>query len=351
MKYIIIGGGWYGNFLGLILKTLNIDFIILEKNKDIFGGSSSKNQNRLHQGFHYPKSKSTRDECILGYDLFIKLFGFVLSDVSFNYYLIEKNSNVLFNDYVNIYKNHNLDFDIINNIDIGINMDNIDGIIKCNEKLINHNIAYNYFKKHLIDHTILNYDINKLDIDNCMYDNVVYDKIINCSYGQFYINDCNEYEYELCICLIYKSDIDVALTMMDGPYFSIYPYIKGSYTITDVEYTPIYKSNKFENIIKYESNINVDEIMIIKNKIETKVKKYLLNFDELFVYESYNLSYKCKFKNNVGDDRSVRIYEDSHICNCVGGKITGIFGMASYLFDKDTLNIVYDKISKNNMNL
>lgn len=349
MKYIIIGSGWYGNFLGLILKFLNIEFIILEKNNDIFGSSSSKNQNRLHQGFHYPKSNSTRDECIYGYNLFMKLFGFVISDVSNNYYLIEKNSNVTYDDYINIYKNYDLEFDIVDNVDININMANIDGIIRCSEKLINHNIAYNYFKKHLFNNTILNCDKNKLDIDNITYDGVKYDKIINCTYGQLHINDVNEYEYELCVSFVYKSNVDYAITMMDGLYFSIYPYLTNMYTLTDVEYTPIYKSNNFEDIINFEKCVSNNDIMIIRNKIENKVKKYLLDFDDTFIYESFNLSYKCKVKGNVGDDRSVRIYEDKHIINVVGGKITGIFGMAKYLFDDDILNGVYGKICEFNM--
>jgi L-2-hydroxyglutarate oxidase LhgO len=150
MKFIILGAGWYGNFAGLLLKKLNVDFIILEKQNDIFRGSSSKNQNRLHQGYHYPRSQNTRDECIYGYNMFTKLFNFMTYTVKNNYYLIEKKSNISFQNYIQIY-NH-LNFSIVN--DLNLNMDNIEGIIKCDEKLINHNNAYHYFKKMLCDHTI-----------------------------------------------------------------------------------------------------------------------------------------------------------------------------------------------------
>lgn len=365
VKFIILGAGWYGNFVGLLLKTLNIEFIILEKQSDIFCGSSSKNQNRLHQGFHYPRSQSTRDECIKGYKLFVKLFGFMICPVENNYYLLEKKSNIKFTDYVKIYENDNLDFSYVNDLDI--KMDNIDGIIKCNEKLINYNLAYTFFKKILSDYTILNYDSNELIINHeIYYNNIKYDYLIDCTYGQMFKNELCE--YELCCSLIYNGNIDYAITLMDGPFFSIYPYMVtgallpdpyltynniNKYTLTDVEHTPIFKSNNFLKVQSFERNINDEFIYSIKDKMETKVRKYLPNFNDNFIYETYNISYKCKFKN-CDDDRSVRFYRKNNILSFIGGKITGIFGMATILFDefKDikefneyTLNEVYNMMN------
>ena len=353
VKFIIVGAGWYGCFLGLIFKTLNIEFVILEKQSDIFNGSSSKNQNRLHQGFHYPRSQNTRNECIKGYELFVKLFNFMTCPVKNNYYLLEKNSNVKFNDYVKIYENDNLEFTYDNNLDLDMN--NIDGIIKCNEKLINHNLAYTFFKKILCDHTILNVD-DFIISDKLLYNNIKYDYLIDCTYGQMFKNE--SCEYELCVSLIYNSNVDYAITLMDGPFFSIYPYLTNDninkYTLTDVEYTPLFKSNNIDDVYKFEKNINNEFICLVKDKMENKVKKYLPNFNENFTYENYNISYKCKFINN-DDDRSVRFYRKNNILSFVGGKITGIFGMATILFDefkdieefnKYTLGEVYDMMIK-----
>lgn len=334
MKYIILGGGWYGNFIGLLFKMLGIEFIILEKENDIFTKSSSKNQNRLHQGYHYPRSQSTRDECIIGYKMFTRLFKFMICNVENNYYLLEKDGNISYDDYIKLYTDYE-SVDNINNLNIKLNMENIEGIIKCNEKLINHNIAYSFFKKILIDNTILNYDKNKLLLDELIYDNIKYDYLINCTYGTF-MNDIaiNQQEYELCISFIYNGNINCALTLMDGPFFSIYPYMtddkSNKYTLTDVQHTPITKSNNFNDILSY--NIDEQTITNTKLKMETKVKKYLVNFDELLQYESCNISYKCKFKNN-DDDRSVKFYKNDKIYSFIGGKITGIFGMAKILFE------------------
>jgi hypothetical protein len=78
---------------------------------------------------------------------------------------------------------------------------------------------------------------------------------------------------------------------------------------------------------------------------------YIPNFKTLFNYESYNISYKCKFKNS-NDDRSVKFYKNNNILNFIGGKITGIFSMAKILFDEFenvfpyALNDIYDMIEK-----
>lgn len=351
MKYIILGGGWYGNFLGLIFKLLNIEFIILEKNIDIFMGSSSKNQNRLHLGYHYPRSQTTREECILGYDLFMRLFSFMINDVENNYYLIEKNSEVLYDDYIKIYEKSDVTFERINMFDnpnIKLNMDNIEGIIKCEEKLINHNVAYSFFKKILENNTILNYDKNKLIIDNknIYYGDIKYDKIINCTYGQEFMEENLDCEYELCMSLIYKGNINCAITLMDGPFFSIYPYTTNKYTLTDVQYTPLVSSRVLNDVLTFQKNLNNEIIIKTKLKMEEKVKKYLINFDELFTYDSYNISYKCKFKNS-NDDRSVKFYNNNNILSFIGGKITGIFSMANIISKElldDRLHDVYDII-------
>ena len=42
------------------------------KKKDIFNGASGYNQNRLHLGFHYPRSKKTRIQSKVGFYKFIK---------------------------------------------------------------------------------------------------------------------------------------------------------------------------------------------------------------------------------------------------------------------------------------
>ena len=59
-KIAIIGAGWFGCHIGSELKKKNLEISIFEKEDDIFKNGSGNNTNRLHLGFHYPRSKKTR---------------------------------------------------------------------------------------------------------------------------------------------------------------------------------------------------------------------------------------------------------------------------------------------------
>jgi hypothetical protein len=72
-------------------------------------------------------------------------------------------------------------------------------------------------------------------------------------------------EYELCLSLIYNGNVNYAITVMDGLFFSIYPYTnENKYTVTDVEYTPLFTSSNFNNLLLFEKNITDDFIMNTK---------------------------------------------------------------------------------------
>ncbi|QKF94569.1 FAD/NAD(P)-binding domain superfamily protein [Fadolivirus algeromassiliense] len=343
MKYLILGSGWYGCFLGMIFKILGLEFKILEKNSDIFTGSSSKNQNRLHLGFHYPRSKETRMECINGYNLFNRLFNFMTIGVLNNYYLVDKHSNVSYNDYVEIYKNEGYKFTEVHDLfNIDMSMNNVEGIIKCDEKIIKHNKAYDFFKNFLKDDIIFDYDKTKLSYTpTIMYDNQQYDYLIDCTYGQGFpeLIPNNTVTYELCISLIYNSTkssmIENSVTLVDGNFFSIYPYdsCKNQFTVTDVEHTPLFKSPNINDVVDYESKVTNDIVSNIRKKMESKINQYMPTFNDIYQYDSYYLSYKCKFKN-TSDDRSLKYFQKGNIISFIGGKITGIFSMIQFLFEK-----------------
>lgn len=344
MKYLILGAGYYGCYLGLIFKILGIDFLILEKNSDIFTGSSSKNQNRLHEGFHYPRSKETRNECKKGWDIFNRLFNFMTIGVNNNYYLIDSTSKVSYNDYVNIYRKEGYKFTEIHDLyNIDMNMNNISGIIRCNEKIIKHKKAYEFFKRFLSDKIIFNYDVKRLSHKpKIIYNSQEYDYLINCTYGQALRDTFNNVnmEYELCLTLVYSSTrngmIDHSITVMDGKYFSIYPYDsieKNKFTLTDVEHTPLFCSTELTKVQEFERKLTQAHINIIKRKIEDKVLKYIPKFHEIYKYDSHYVSYKCKIKNDTAD-RSLKVFQSDKIINFMGGKITGMFSMPEILFQK-----------------
>ncbi|CAG8822258.1 14462_t:CDS:1, partial [Racocetra persica] len=65
-RVIIIGGGWYGCHLSLVLRQMGFEVTILEKNAKIFDEISGSFGMRNHVGLHYPRSESTQKACLEG---------------------------------------------------------------------------------------------------------------------------------------------------------------------------------------------------------------------------------------------------------------------------------------------
>lgn len=311
MRIIVIGCGWYGCHLAKNLMDMKLDFKMMDISNSIFSGSSSRNQNRLHQGFHYPRSIITRKECLEGYNNFVKIYDYILSDVKNNIYAVSKESRLSFEEYKNIYESENYSFELIE-------LKNVENVYKygilVNEKRIDNKKAKCFFESILSNHLI---DYKQNIIDD-------YDLIFDCTYGQM-IKIENTY-YELCLSLVYKTKNDINIIVMDGQFFSIYPYDdKDNVVITHVKYTPVIKSTNIENIKNYQFNIDS-----IKQKIEEDIIKYLPNFKNDFTYVSFFTSIKTKFINE-NDDRHLHIITNDKIHSFIGGKITGIFEMEKYV--------------------
>jgi nucleoside-diphosphate-sugar epimerase len=321
-RYGIIGAGWYGCHLSK--NILNSGYIVnlFEKNSKIFQESSTKNQNRLHMGFHYPRSFKTRKLCIQNYNKFLKEYNEFLYDISENYYLISNDSIIDFETYTNIFNYEQISFEHSN-----VYFPNTCGVILVKEKYIDSYKAGKYFETILLNILILNKKIDNL------YD-IEYDYIIDCTNNQMenikFINNQSIY-YELTISLLYESNTNniSAFTVVDGPFVSLFPHKidENLYSLTHVIYTPVFISDKFNDIKKYE--INETKIELIKNKMENEIKKYIPTFENKYKYKSYFLSTKCKFENKT-DNRDLVILQNKNTFSIFCGKISGIYNLPNF---------------------
>lgn len=58
-RFVVIGGGFYGICIALYLRSLSSHVVLLEKETELFTQASYINQARVHAGFHYPRSFAT----------------------------------------------------------------------------------------------------------------------------------------------------------------------------------------------------------------------------------------------------------------------------------------------------
>jgi hypothetical protein len=308
MKIAIIGGGWVGCHLANVLKEKN-EVVLFEQNQ-IFSGSSFFNQNRLHLGYHYSRSHSTRLLCKNTFDRFYNQYSFLVEDVKKNIYSVPLNDSLIdFNTYLKIFEDYNTHQLI--SIDC---LENIEGSIIVNEKYINPVKAKEFFKEEL-KYTI---EYKKITESNLEDIKKQYDLVINASNNSFLPITKNTF-FEECIVLLYKkvkaTEFD-AITFVDGKLMSIYPYNfdENLYSLTDVEFTP-------------KGNIPLDSI---KKNMEIKISKYYKNFLNDFQFVSFEKSVKYKIKN-LSDTRVPLIERQGNVISCFTGKIQGIYLIEDYI--------------------
>lgn len=323
MKVLIIGAGWYGCHIAKKLLEKGICITLVDKKNGFFNGSSYKNQNRLHLGFHYPRSSATIKECIEGYYKFMKEYTTLTTPVPKNLYFISSNNSLIdISSYKTIFDEHDISYNIYkNNLPLIIN--NIESpIIQVDERYINPFSAKEYFTRILspylkyISDTSVFSSIEKI-IEYC---NEPYDFILNCTFNQ--LQPIPYEQCELFVTLLYKiNTIDLfAYTIMDGPFFSIYPYdiSNNIYTVTSVVHGVAYKGELHDYTL---SEIQLNSII---QKMDMQIKEYIPEWNSIASYMSHYTSWKMKH-NTTTDDRSVRHAQDGNILSIYGGKITGIF--------------------------
>ena len=288
-KILIIGAGWYGCHLGLYLKEKGFNVSIYEKEKDIFMGSSGRNQFRLHQGYHYPRSSITIKEAKKNFLKFKKKYGSFVTLPKNNIYCIAKKESLIdFGTYLNVLKSNNLFF---SKKKFGF-LQNIEGSVLAREGVILNSKIKNFYKKILKKEIKFGKKIKSL---NKLSKNFNY--LIDCTNNTFRNNFSNEIRYILTISFIYKKRKGFKVypvTIMDGKLPSIYPYSdkKDFFTLTHSEYTHIKSFKTFKGMEKFKKNISEKLIENYKNLSEKSIKNFYSEFKKCLIYKGYFLSYK-----------------------------------------------------------
>jgi hypothetical protein len=303
MKIAIVGAGWFGCHIANKLKDGH-DVSLFDKD-GIFSGASINNQNRLHLGYHYARSSTTRELCKKTFFRFKMDYENLLSSIPRNIYAVpERNSIIDFKTYLKIFADS--DFQLLNHE----YLKNISGAIGVNEKYIDPFLAQKYFVQAL-SHLLTIKNINDVgDLSSS------YDLVINCTNNNFnpithqsFMEPCTIFLYEQ----IEEAPFD-ALTLVDGPLFSIFPFYENIVTISDVEHTPDSQLTYLERI----------------QKIEDKIYYYYPEFHKKFQYHGRLSAVKAKPLDR-SDNRAPVITMENNIINCFSGKIQGIYYLEDYV--------------------
>ena len=133
MKIAVIGSGFYGSTIALLLSK-DHEVELYEKENTIFNGASSSNQFRFHSGYHYPRSQKTVNEINKSKDDFISFFGKKIFEKTVNYYPVAKGGKINFKKYEKFLKKNKLPYKKIN---LFKKVSTIENSILTNEKILN----------------------------------------------------------------------------------------------------------------------------------------------------------------------------------------------------------------------
>jgi hypothetical protein len=315
---LVIGMGWYGCHIAQKLIQQGYNVSMVDKTDKIGTGSSTNNQNRLHLGFHYPRSGCTRRECRQGYQKMIQQYSNMITHID-SYYIISKMSLLDYETFQGIYDHEGYQFQVCHISDIKSMRLKTSMVYETSmlveEPFLSGDSFITHFEPILSTTRI---PFNKYEMEAQQ----VYSLVVDCTYGQllqsFHPDKNHEYNSELCIAFVYKirdtSIAPFAITIMDGPFFSIHPYKinEGLYTVTHVAHSII-------------SSNESDAVNAALHKTLEDVHAYIENFDDMFVYHGYFIGHKAKRVNHGADDRSLIYTENMKLHSFIGGKITGIF--------------------------
>lgn len=255
MKIRVLGAGWFGCHIALSLVNDGHDVEVHEIQERIFGGASGNIPARLHLGAtHYPRSYATRQACKEHKVEFMERYGFLTRNVPVNIYAIAKDHSLVdFEAYRQALTADGHEFLTIHNpAELGLH--NVEGAVMVGERHIVCDLARDYFASALHDN--IKY---KTGPDDANPDD--YDWNIDCS---FCAHDAiNIDRFEPCLVVLLKGPTDKAVTIMDGPFGSLYPWHEkfGLSSLSSAKWTPFSKTCKtYQEAQDLINSLSRDEI-------------------------------------------------------------------------------------------
>ena len=289
MKIAVIGSGFYGSTIALLLSK-DHEVELYEKENTIFNGASSSNQFRFHSGYHYPRSQKTVNEINKSKDDFISFFGKKIFEKTINYYPVAKGGKINFKNYEKFLKKNKLPY---KKIDLFNKVLSIENSILTNEKILNFFKTKKFLLKNIKKKNIkliLNKEFKKKYL-------VKYDKIIVATYSNnnrvlnsLGVKNLKIFKYQLVEKIVIKLPKKYkkkSFVVIDGDFVCVDPYLGTNYhLLSDVKLSkletviskfPRFKSykSKFLNkgIIK---NINISKFYSFINR-SSKYLPFLKN--------------------------------------------------------------------------
>ena len=260
VDYVVIGGGFYGCCLALMLRSISEKVMLVEAGNQLMERASRVNQARVHTGFHYPRSALTAVKSMVLRQRFAADFpDAVVSNFQMLYAIAARRSKVSAKRFYRSF------------VDMGAPIapatpsqaalfrpDFVEGVFACEEFAFDFSVLRQHFIRRFAE---LDFDVRLnsevCELEDCRDEVVVRlsdgsevraRRAFNVTYSQ--INhllrsgllpeaDLKHELAEVALVKVPSSLEGIGITVMDGPFFSCMPYPSaGRHSLTHVRYTP-----------------------------------------------------------------------------------------------------------------
>ena len=111
MDVLVIGGGVFGTTIASELSEHGNNVTLVEKEASLMTAASRVNHNRVHFGYHYPRSPDTARQCLDSIPSFLMHYGDAVVSSFPNYYAISKEGSFITPEqFINFCRDVRIDF-------------------------------------------------------------------------------------------------------------------------------------------------------------------------------------------------------------------------------------------------
>lgn len=233
MKIRILGGGFYGSHLALALLADGHEVELHEIAERLFSGASGNIPARLHSGTHYPRSKLTRDACLEHRARFMTRYGAFTRGVRCNVYAVAQDDSLLdFGTYLQIVQAGLHVIPVSHPAELGL--ESIEGAILTGERHVRVDMMRDFFTAQLEGHL-------RFGVVAGLVDDPAFDLTVDATFCAH--ENAGVDRYEVCLTMLLEGPTDFAITVMDGPFPSLYPWDEeaGLCSLTSAKFTPLFR--------------------------------------------------------------------------------------------------------------
>ena len=265
MKIRVLGGGLYGCHIASVLLDAGHDVQLHEIAERLFSGASGNIPARLHCGAHYPRSKLTRDACSQHFAAFMAAYGDFTRGVPCNVYAVAHDSLLDFGTYAQLMRSEIPCIPVYRTEDIGLR--EVEGAILTGERHILVDRLRDHFTNRLGSVIRLKKERGRVDDDR-------WDATIDAT---FCAHDAHNIDrYEVCLTVLLQGSVERAITIMDGPFPSLYPWDeeRGICSLTSAKWTPLHTRHDYGSASDWQRTVSGDHVTEVCYKMMDQMAVY-----------------------------------------------------------------------------